>query len=144
MLIGDIFKFSGWTMGYVILARSGSSMLFLTEVVGGGTTLLTSWLAMRWFGLTGLGVGYLVGYLAHFGIVSFVVRREIALVWTRQNLWMMLAALGAAGIIRALPLAGLTGFRTPVALLLAFAAAAYSITVISREVGGIRRVRFIR
>jgi antigen flippase len=139
-LIGDFFKFSSWTMSYVILARSGGSVFFLTEFVGGTTTLLASFLAVHYLGLTGMGVGYLVGYLTYFAVVWVVVRREISLRWTRQNLWLMVSALTAACAVRLLPFAGLAGLRTPVALALGAAALAYTATTLSKETGGLRRV----
>src|SRR5262249_51489941 len=58
-LIGDLFKFSSWTMGFIILVRSGSTTLFLVELLSGVNILVGSWVGMRFFGLPGLGIGFL-------------------------------------------------------------------------------------
>ncbi|HEX6508475.1 MAG TPA: oligosaccharide flippase family protein, partial [Chloroflexota bacterium] len=141
MLIGDIFKLGSWTMGYVILARSRSSTLLVTEGITGAAWLAGGWIGIAWLGLTGIGVAYLVAYIVHLAAVWVVVRREIGFVWDSENFWLMAAAVLAAGVIRGLPLVGLTQIRTPVALCLGAAATAYSAYVIYHELGGVRRVR---
>ncbi|MFL6209370.1 MAG: hypothetical protein ACJ74W_11000 [Pyrinomonadaceae bacterium] len=47
-------------MSFVILARSGSTVFFCTELIGGTSLLLCSRLGMHWFGLEGLGLGFLL------------------------------------------------------------------------------------
>lgn len=42
-LIGDLFKFSSWTMGFVVLARSGSVTLFITELITGLISLVCTY-----------------------------------------------------------------------------------------------------
>ncbi len=136
-LIGDLFKFSSWTMSFAILARCSSSVYFLTESIGGAAMLATTWLGVRWFGMTGLGISFLAAYAVYYVVVWVVIRREIPLVWTRNNKLMMLGAVTAALIIRILPSTRFAAFRTPVALALAFAAGVPSLFVLWREfIGG--------
>lgn len=135
-LIGDLFKFSSWTMSYAILARCGSSIYFLTESIGGVATLVTTWLAVRWLGLSGLGIAFLATYIIYYLAVSVVIRREIPLVWTASNKKMMLAAVAAALVVRILPSTRFAHLRTPVGLALAFAAGIPSLFVIWREFVG--------
>ncbi len=136
-LIGDLFKFSSWTMSFAILARCSSSVYFLTESMGGAAMLATTWLGVRWFGMTGLGVSFLAAYAVYYVVVWVTIRREIPLVWTRSNKLMMLGAVTAALIIRILPSTRFAAFRTPVALALAFAAGVPSLFILWREfIGG--------
>jgi PST family polysaccharide transporter len=132
-LLGDIFKFSSWTMSFAILARCSSSTFFFTECVGGALSLGTTWLAVRWFGLPGLGISFLGSYVVYYFVVWVILRREVPLVWTASNKKMMLGAVAAALIVRILPSTRFAGFRTPVALALALAAAIPSLYIIRRE-----------
>jgi PST family polysaccharide transporter len=126
-LIGDLFKFSSWTMSFAILARCRSSVFFLSESIGGLANIVTLWLAVRWFGLPGLGISFLVSYFIYYAAVWVIIRREIHLVWTAGNKMMMLASLAAALLVRALPSTSLANFRSPTALLLALLAGAWSL-----------------
>jgi PST family polysaccharide transporter len=132
-LIGDIFKFSSWTMAFAILARCSSSVYFLTESIGGVASLLTTWLAVRWFGLSGLGIGFLAAYIVYYFAVWVIIRREIHLVWTSSNKKMMLGAVAAAFVIRILPSTPFANFRTAVALLLAVAVGIPSLFMVWKE-----------
>ncbi len=132
-LIGDLFKFSSWTMSFAILARCRSSVFFLTESVGGVTMLAVTWAAVRWFGLPGLGIAFLATYIVYYLVVWVITRREIALVWTSSNVKMMLAAVAAAVVVRVLPFTRFSDWRTPVALTLALVAGGFSASVLWRE-----------
>ena len=135
-LIGDIFKFSSWTMSFAILARCGSLTYFVTELVGGVVTLVSTWLAVRWYGLPGLGISFLVTYIVYYLVVWVVIRRQIPLVWTAANKRMILAAIAAAMVVRILPATKFASFRTPVSLLLAVAAGIPSLWMVWREFTG--------
>ncbi len=132
-LIGDLFKFASWTMSFAILARATPSTYFLVECLGGVTTLGTTWLSVRWFGLPGLGISFLATYVVYYCIVSFVIRREVAFRWTAANKWMMFAGVAAAMVIRILPATRFASARTVVALGLALAAGIPSMFVLWKE-----------
>lgn len=132
-LIGDLFKFSSWTMSFAILARCKSSVYFVMEAIGGTATVVCTWLAVRWLGLPGLGVGFLGSYFVYYLAVYVTIRREIPLVWTPRNKQMMLGALAAALVVRLMPATRFAAYRTPVALAFAFAVGIPSLFVIWRE-----------
>lgn len=132
-MIGDLFKFSSWTMSFAILARCKTSTYFLTELAGGIGTLAMTWLAVRWFGFPGLGIGFLASYVLYYLIVSYVIRREVPLVLTASNKKMMLCAVAAALIVRILPSTRFAGLRTPAGLLLAAVAGIPSLFIIWKE-----------
>jgi antigen flippase len=132
-MIGDIFKFSSWTMSFAILARCGSSTYFLSEFLGGAANIGATWLCVRLFGLQGLGIGFLVAYIIYYFVAWVIVRREIPLVWTASNKKMMLGAVAAALFVRLLPATRFASFRTPVGLALAFLIGIPSLMIIWRE-----------
>ena len=49
------------------------------ESIGGTATVVCTWLAVRWLGLPGLGVGFLGSYFVYYLAVWITIRREIPL-----------------------------------------------------------------
>jgi len=135
-LIGDVFKFASWTMSFAIVARSASSVFFLIELTGGIVTLVSTWISVRLFGLTGLGISFLITYVVYYFVVWAVIRREIPFVWSKSNQRMLIAGIAAAMVVRILPSTRFGGLRTPVALALALAAGIPSLIVVWREFKG--------
>jgi len=135
-LIGDIFKFSSWTMSYVILARCSSVVYFLTELSAGVLMALTSYAGIRILGLPGLGIGFLITYILYYVIVSIVVRREIRLVWSPANKRLMFATVAMALVVRIVPFTALAPFRTEIALLCAAVAGITSLLLIHKDFTG--------
>lgn len=135
-LIGDVFKFSAWTMGIVILARMGSVKFFLNEAFGGTLLLLTSWVGMNRFGLGGLGFGFALTAALYAVLCLLALRSNIGLRWTKENKLLFLLFISCMLIVRALPFVGLGAFRTPIALSLAVLTGSLSMYLIWGEVGG--------
>jgi enterobacterial common antigen flippase len=131
-LIGDLFKFSSWTLSYAILARCKPTVYLMTETFNGVVTLTCTWLAVRSFGLQGLGIGFIASTLLYLVFVGIVLRREIPLKWSAQNKNLLLIAVAAAATVRVLPTSlGLA--RTAIALALALAFGTYSFRILWRE-----------
>lgn len=135
-LIGDIFKAASWTLGYVVLTHSGSKIVFATEALSGTVMLTSAWASMRWFGLSGMGIAFLVTYAMHCLVIGLIVRKQIGFVLSRENTTMFLCAVTAAFTVRFLPDLGLAIFRTPLALTVAGGAGIYSLYTIWTELGG--------
>lgn len=136
-LIGDLFKATSWTMAFVILATLGSSNLLFVESIGGLSIVVFSWTGLRWFGLNGMGVSFMLSYLVYTAVVWFLLRRKIGFSLTPSNTRALIAALCAAAFIRALPYVGLEQARTPIALGLAVAGGFWSLWTIVHELGGV-------
>jgi hypothetical protein len=111
-------------------------VFFLIELTGGIVTLLSTWISERLFGLTGLGISFLVTYVVYYFVVLAVIRREIPLVWSRSNQRMLIAGIAAAIVVRILPSTRFAALRTPVALALALAAGIPSLIIVWREFKG--------
>lgn len=140
-LIGDILKFSSWTMAIVILARSGSLVYLFTEVVGGATYLAASWLGMHYFGLAGLGIAHLLTYTVYLTVVWAILAKEIGFRLSAENKCWVLLSLAAAFVIHFLPSLGLEASQLPVALLIVAVAGVGSLYAIWLEMGRGYRVR---
>jgi PST family polysaccharide transporter len=135
-LIGDLFKFSSWTMSFIILARCSGRTYFFTELTAGVAAAGTSWLGIQWFGLAGLGISFVSTYMIYYLVVWAVVRREINFVWSRPNRCLLVVAVTAMLIVRLMPSLGLIHWRTPVAFAFSFIAAIGSLYLIWQEPRG--------
>jgi antigen flippase len=135
-LLGDIFRLAAWTMAFVILGRSGGVIFFGLEAGAGASLLLFSWLGMRWYGLEGLGMGFVGCSIFYYLLNWAIVRRTIGLRWTTQNASLLMTLIACGLVIRLLPELGMERLRTPVALALAALMSGYSLLVLWREAGG--------
>jgi PST family polysaccharide transporter len=136
LMIGDIFRLSSFTMSIVIITRCRPAVYLFTETLSGVTTLATAWLGVRWFGLTGLGIAFLVSNVLYYLVVWTILRGEVDLSWTRLNMRLMLATVCFAIVIRALPFTPVAYLRTPVGVTLAAAACLYSARALWWEIRG--------
>jgi PST family polysaccharide transporter len=132
-LTGDLLRFSSWTMSFAILARNGSVVFLLTELAGGLTLLVASWWCVQSFGLSGIGMAFLITALVHFLVVSVVVRRDIGLVWTAANRNLIVIAVLAGLVLRLLGLAGWSSVRTLIALASVGLSGLYGVRFVRRE-----------
>lgn len=84
-LVGDVWKFAGWALAFVMLA-SGTTRLFLaTEMFAGAVMLSATYVGLLWLGLPGFGVGYLVTTFSYCWVVYAVARRSVGFRFTPDN-----------------------------------------------------------
>lgn len=137
-LVGDVLKFASWTMGFVVVARQGSLVVFGVELLAGVNTLVTSWLGMRLFGVEGAGIGFMLTYATHYLVVYILLRKDIKLQWSMTNLILLAVVLALTLTVRILPLVGLSEIRTPAALVFALVFGACCFAMLWREVAHAR------
>jgi PST family polysaccharide transporter len=137
-LIGDLFRLSSWTMSFAILVRCSGVTYFLTELSAGMTTLLTSWIAVRLFGLPGLGISFLITYIVYYVVVWAIVRRDIKLTCTALNKKMLFFAVASALSIHLISWTALSDYKQYIALLLALVLAAVCICSLRNEIWRMR------
>ena len=125
-MVGNLFKFWSWAMSFVILAHSGSRAFFFTEFVGGTVTIVATWVGVHFYGLVGLGVGYLLTCIIYFLVVWVMLRRGIQLVVSRENIGLMLVTLAGSGAVLLLPLTPVGALTVPFAVL--FSAALFIVS----------------
>jgi len=137
-LIGDIFKFATWAMGFVIMVKLGSKTFFLTELSSGMVLLAASWFGMRLWGLSGLGIGFFVTGVFACAINWLVLYRSRGITWRRDNVVLFMMLIAAAVLLRAIAMAGVATLNLLVAAVLSGGFGLYSLLAISREFGGWR------
>ena len=63
--IGMFFKLASWTVAFLFLAKGKSKLFFWNELVAHTYTLLLNLLGYYYYGITGLGVSFLIAYLLY-------------------------------------------------------------------------------
>jgi O-antigen/teichoic acid export membrane protein len=71
---GMIFKGIGWCLGYIILAKGSSRFFFTNELIALIYQLAINLAGYYFFGLKGLGISFLIGYVI-YAIQVMVVSR---------------------------------------------------------------------
>jgi PST family polysaccharide transporter len=121
-LVGELFRFSSWSLAYVVLARCSGWAYFGTELVAGATALLSTLAAARLFGLPGLGVAYMLTYAVYLLTTYCVVRWKVGTVWSVRNLGPVVVGVAAAVALVALGTSRYAGLKLPIGTAAAVAA----------------------
>lgn len=82
--VGMFFKAASWSNAFVFLAKGKSRLFLANELFGGTITLICNLLGYYWGGLTGMGVGFLVGYFLYMVQVFFVTRYFFGFYFEKQ------------------------------------------------------------
>ncbi|MCF8410861.1 MAG: oligosaccharide flippase family protein [Crocinitomicaceae bacterium] len=74
-LLGTFFKLISWTQSYMILSDGNNKRFMLNEVISIVFTLSISILSYEYWGLNGLGISYLIGYVYYTLQTHYLCRR---------------------------------------------------------------------
>jgi len=125
-MIGTVLRTLSWCLAFTILAKGDGKTYLWTEVASAVINLALNILFYRWWGLTGLGIAFLVSYLLYTLIVAAVYYRTYRLSVSPASLYNLLWTLMVAGAVM---IAMETG-RLPIAIIITVA----SLIVASRQV----------
>ena len=75
-MVGTIMRALSWCMAFVILARGDGKTYVVTESVSAAVGLILNILFYRWWGITGLGLSFLVWYVVYTIIIAMVYFRH--------------------------------------------------------------------
>lgn len=73
-ILAIFFKTLGWAMGVLLAAKGHSKHLFWNELIANIYLLLFNIIGYQYYGLKGLGISFLVGYLLHFLQIYFFTK----------------------------------------------------------------------
>jgi len=74
--LGMFFKVAAWCIGFVFLAKGHGKLFFINELLGNIYILLANiWGYSQW-GLTGLGIAFLLSYALYFLQVFIIVKKQ--------------------------------------------------------------------
>lgn len=102
-MIGIVWRTLSWCMSFVILAKGDGKMFLVTEAVSDAIGLgLNVWFYELW-GLTGLGVSFMVWYVVYTAMIYVVYRWHYGLRLTKASIGTTLLALcGACAVMLAM------------------------------------------
>lgn len=73
-ILGIFFKAMSWSIGVLIMAKGDSKYFFWNELIANIYLLTFNILGYHFFGLEGLGISFLVGYIVHALQIYFFAR----------------------------------------------------------------------
>ena len=72
--LGMFFKTAAWTIGFIFLAKGSSKLFFISELLANSYTLLFNILGHILWGITGLGIAFLLSYIVCLLQVLFIAK----------------------------------------------------------------------
>lgn len=84
--LGIFFKAASWPFGFAILAKGDSKVLLFKEVTVNLALLGLNVLGFSLFGLTGLGISYLLLYILNAGLLVFIMRLRYKINYSKNYL----------------------------------------------------------
>lgn len=101
--VGTVAKAMSWCLAYLIITRGDGRLYLFTELSSAAVYLAVNYLAYKWWGLDGLGVAYLVWYVAYLAVVAVACRVRYRIGLSRRVIFGGIGALvvTSAGVIAA-------------------------------------------
>ena len=125
-MIGTVMRTLSWCLAFTILAKGDGKTYLWTEVASAVINLVLNILFYRWWGLTGLGVAFLVSYILYTAIVAVVYFKHYRLSVSTGSLYNLLWTLAVASAVMVSMESGLT--------VVAAVITAVSVLVASRQI----------
>ncbi|MBQ9556955.1 MAG: oligosaccharide flippase family protein [Muribaculaceae bacterium] len=125
-MIGTIFRTLSWCLAFTILAKGDGKTYLWTEVTSAIINLVLNILFYRWWGLTGLGLAFLVSYVLYTLIIAIVYFKVYHLRVSQASLYNLLWTLAIGGGVMACVEMGL--------MIPALALTAVSVLVAARQI----------
>lgn len=72
--LGMFFKAISWSIGFLFLAKGASKLFFYNELIANVYILIFNICGYHFYGLTGLGLSFLIGYIIVFIQYFFIVK----------------------------------------------------------------------
>lgn len=74
--LGTLFKALGWPIVFIFIAKGASRLFFVNELISNTYTLVFNLVGYYYWGLTGLGVSFLIGYVLYLIQVYSVSKKK--------------------------------------------------------------------
>ncbi|MDD4685247.1 MAG: oligosaccharide flippase family protein [Bacteroidales bacterium] len=75
-ILAMLFRASSWCMSFLLLAKGKGFLFFITEISIGLFNLILNILGFKYYGLTGLGIAYILCYIVYF-IMHYIIDRKL-------------------------------------------------------------------
>lgn len=91
--LGMYFKAASWAIAFVFLAKGKSQLFFWNETIANTYVLLLNIAGYKIYGLTGLGISFLIAYLLYFLQVYFLTKKNYNFAYSRTFYLLILVQL---------------------------------------------------
>lgn len=133
--LGMLFKAVSWSIGFIFLAKGTTRLFFWNELVASVYMLALNIIGFYFYGLTGLGISALIGYIIHLIQVfiiaaikfEFKIHREMYIIFLTQFI------LAFISFLPAILIGGIVSYITGIILLLI--SLSYSYFELDRRIG---------
>ena len=98
-MVGTVLRTLSWCLAFTILAKGDGKTYLWTEVASAVINLVLNILFYQWWGLTGLGIAFLVSYLLYTLIVAVVYFKIYRLSVSPASLYNLLWTLAVASAV---------------------------------------------
>ena len=85
-ILGVFLRVVAWPIGFVLLAKGKGNTFFWSELTWNTLHLILVWLGMRFFGLEGAGIAFLVMYIACTIGIFAIVHKISGFGWSSANI----------------------------------------------------------
>jgi enterobacterial common antigen flippase len=83
--LGATLQVITWPMGFIIIAKGRSALLFAAELVWTVVALALSWFCVKRYGLAGAGIAFFGSYIFHWILINPIARRLTGFHWSTRN-----------------------------------------------------------
>jgi PST family polysaccharide transporter len=132
---GMVLRVGSWPMGYIVVAKGRSAVLFWTELAAHSTYAVLAWIGLRTVGLRGVGMAFLAMYIFHWCMMYVVARKMTGFSWSGMNWRLSSIAVLAMAMALVVRLSLKDPWATSIGCALAFVAGCYCLTVLVGLVG---------
>lgn len=83
-ILGVLLKASSWPMAFVLMAKGELKLFLWVEAIAHGYYFLFVIICYYFWGLTGIGVGFILNYLCYCIHVGYLMRKRYSIVFKKQ------------------------------------------------------------
>lgn len=95
-ILGRVFS---WPMGFVLAAKGKGKLFFITEMIFAGMHLILVWLFVRFWGVNGAGIAFMILYVAYTGMMLALVHKLVGAAWGRESCFLTSIAAGVMSLL---------------------------------------------
>lgn len=92
--VGMFFKALSWAIAFIFLAKGSTRLFFWNELITNIYVLLINLMCYDQWGITGLGISFLIGYLVYFIQVYYIAKRLFSFSFSIEVTRIILIQLG--------------------------------------------------
>jgi len=84
MILGMLIKTASWALSYIIIAKGDNFLYLLTEIISNVLFLILNIVGYNLFGLNGIGVAFVLQYIAYFILIFSIVKKRYQISFTKE------------------------------------------------------------